>query len=211
MLAAVVVAGLDRAFADVASLDALRAFVLSFGPGAPVAFVLAQATQVVVAPIPGQLFAFLAGYLFGPWRGLAYSLLGATIGTYAAVRIATALGREHVERIVDDDALADLDAVVERRGLLAVFLVFLVPGVPDDVVCFTAGLLGLDARDVAVVSVLGRAPGYLLLTTAGSGVATDAYATTAVLLGVTGAATLLAYRERDRIYRVLADDDSGPE
>jgi uncharacterized membrane protein YdjX (TVP38/TMEM64 family) len=191
VLAAVVVAAFGRVFADVTSLDALRTFVLSTGPLAPVAFVLAQATQVVVAPIPGQTFAFLAGYLFGPWRGLAYSLVGATIGTYVAVRLATALGRDRVERLVDDDALAALDALVDRRGLLATFLVFLVPGVPDDVVCFAAGL--------------GRFPGYLVLTTAGAGVATEAYATTGVLLAAAGVVTLLAYLERDRIYRALAD------
>ncbi|MFC6952350.1 TVP38/TMEM64 family protein [Halorubellus litoreus] len=207
VLVAVLVAALGRAFADVTSLESLRALVLSTGPLAPATFVLAQAMQVVVAPIPGQTFAFLAGYLFGPWRGVAYSLLGATIGTYVAVRLASALGRERVERLVDDDALTSLDAIVDRRGLLATFLVFLVPGVPDDVVCFAAGLLGLDARDVALVSVLGRFPGYLVLTTAGAGVATDAYATTAVLLAAAGGATLLAYLERDRIYRALADVD----
>lgn len=209
VLAAVVVAGVGRALADATSVASLRTFVLSFGPYAPVAFVLAQATQVVVAPVPGQAFAFLAGYLFGPWHGLAYSLLGATAGTYVAVRLAAALGRDRIERLVDDDVLAALDGVVDRRGLLAVFLVFLLPGVPDDAVCFAAGVLGLDAREVAVASTFGRLPGYLVLTTAGAGVATDAYATTAVLLGVAGTATLLAYLERDRLYRLLGWSTDG--
>lgn len=205
VVVAVSVLAFGTLVADAVSGAALRAFVARFGPLAPVAFVLAQATQVVVAPIPGQAFAFAAGYLFGPWRGLAYSLLGATIGTYVAVRLATVVGREHVERLVDDDALASLDGLVERRGLLAALLVFLVPGVPDDVICFAAGLLGLDARHVAVVSVFGRLPGYLVLTTAGAGVATEAYGTAAVLLGASGVATILAYQYRDRIYRVLDD------
>jgi uncharacterized membrane protein YdjX (TVP38/TMEM64 family) len=203
VVAAIVALAFGSAVVDVASTPELRAFFLRFGPYAPAAFVLAQATQVVVAPIPGQAFAFVAGYLFGPWAGLAYSLLGATIGTYVAVRLASVLGRDHVESLVDDDALVRLDAIVERRGLLATLLVFLVPGVPDDVICFTAGLLGLDARDVAIVSLVGRLPGYLVLTTAGAGVATEDYATAAVLLGAAGVATLLAYQYRARLYDVL--------
>ena len=37
------------------------------GAVAPVAFVVLQTGQVILAPIPGQLLAGVVGYLFGTW------------------------------------------------------------------------------------------------------------------------------------------------
>jgi uncharacterized membrane protein YdjX (TVP38/TMEM64 family) len=75
----------------------LKEYVLTFGPLAPAAFVLLQVAQVVVAPIPGQVVALAGGYLFGTLAGTAYSILGATIGSYVAFALARRYGREFVE------------------------------------------------------------------------------------------------------------------
>ncbi|MEF8827066.1 MAG: hypothetical protein V5A34_11250 [Halapricum sp.] len=51
---------------------------------APLAFVLLQAVQVVIAPIPGQVLALASGWLFGLVWGTVYSIIGATLGSYTA-------------------------------------------------------------------------------------------------------------------------------
>lgn len=43
----------------------IRARIETYGPLAPVVYILVQAEQVVVAPIPGQVLTFVCGYLFG--------------------------------------------------------------------------------------------------------------------------------------------------
>jgi uncharacterized membrane protein len=52
----------------------VKAFLNSFGPYAPLVFIVLQALQVVLAPIPGEATGFLGGYVFGPRFGF---LLGA--------------------------------------------------------------------------------------------------------------------------------------
>lgn len=187
--------------------EGVRAFFLAFGPLAAVAFVVVQAAQVVVAPLPGQLLGFVGGLLFGVVVGTALSLLGATIGTYVAVRLARRYGRPAVERLVAPATIDQFDAAVERRGLLALFLVFLVPGLPDDAICLVAGLTRLDVRRVLLVSLVGRLPGYALVALAGDRLAggheTDAVALLAVLVVV----SLAAYLRRAALVRWLAGAD----
>lgn len=64
-------------------------------PFAPFIFVLLQASQIVLAPIPGQLIAFVGGYLFGVVQGTIYSLIGAVLGrqSYFSLPVSTAVLR----------------------------------------------------------------------------------------------------------------------
>lgn len=187
--------------------ETIRTLFLGFGPLAAVAFVLVQAAQVVVAPLPGQLLGFVAGYLFGAVLGTGLSLLGATIGTYVAVGLARRYGRPAVERLVHPDTISQFDAAVERRGLLALFLIFLVPGLPDDAICLAAGLTRLDVRRVLAVSIVGRLPGYAVVALAGDRLAGGHGIDTIALLAVLAAVSLVVYRWRHAIARWLAGGD----
>jgi uncharacterized membrane protein YdjX (TVP38/TMEM64 family) len=178
---------------------ALRAYVRGFGPFAPVAFVVLQASQVVLAPVPGQVLAFASGYLFGPVYGTVYSLLGAALGSYVAIALSRRFGRPYVERVVHVETLDRFDALVQRRGLVALFLVFLVPGLPDDVVCFAAGLTELDVRKLVAVSVLGRLPGYFVINLAGARVAAERFADAGLIVAVFLALSAFGYLQRDAL------------
>lgn len=195
---------LRRSLTVLAEPTALREFILAFGILAPAVFVAVQALQVVAAPIPGQALGFVAGYLFGSLLGTGYSLLGAAIGTLVAVAISRRYGRPYVERVVHPPTLEAFDAACQRRGLLAIFVIFLVPGLPDDVVCFIGGLTTIGIRRLVAVSILGRLPGYLLVATAGNSVATGNYDQAALLVAIVAAASLLGWHSRRRILAWLA-------
>lgn len=175
---------------------ALREFVRGFGVLAPLVFVLLQAAQVVVAPIPGQVLALAAGYLFGPVLGTAVSVVGATIGSYVAFRLSRHYGRSYVERVVRPGVIEEFDAVVAERGLTTLFLVFLVPGLPDDVVCFVAGLTDLDLRKMTAVSFVGRIPGYFLVALSGGELAGGNVLGGVALVALLVAVTVVVYLQR---------------
>ncbi|QDX41047.1 TVP38/TMEM64 family protein [Salarchaeum sp. JOR-1] len=182
----------------------LRAFLGSFGRATPVAFVLLQAMQVVAAPVPGQVLSFVSGYLFGPVWGTAYSVLGASIGSYAAFWLSRTYGRPYAERVVAEDAFAWFETVTDDNGLLALFLVFLIPGLPDDVVCFVAGLTDLDLTEMTVVAALGRLPGFFLAALAGSNAAAGDYASAVVIATALGLVGLVCWVYRERVRAALS-------
>lgn len=177
---------------------ALRRFVDGWGVLAPLVFVTIQATQVVVAPIPGQVTAFASGYLFGSVWGTVYSLVGATIGSAVAFWLSRRYGRPFVERVVREELLATFDQFVEEAGTVSLFVIFLLPGLPDDVICFAGGMTDIDLRTLVTISFFGRLPGYLLVTLSGSGLATGDLAVTAVtLLGLLAvSAWVVLHRDR---------------
>jgi uncharacterized membrane protein YdjX (TVP38/TMEM64 family) len=149
----------------------LRALVAEAGAFGPLVFIGVQAAQVVVAPIPGQATAFVSGYLFGAVRGTVYSLVGVTIGSFVAFWLSRRYGRPFVERAIRAEVLARFDAFVEEAGTLGLLVVFLVPGLPDDAVCFAAGLTDVRLRKLVAIVIVGRTPAYVLVNLSGASLA----------------------------------------
>ncbi|WP_247730133.1 TVP38/TMEM64 family protein [Halovivax limisalsi] len=195
---------LVREFAPfVFDADAFRSWIDGFGVLAPLVFVFVQALQVVVAPIPGQVLAFAAGYVFGPVAGTVYSLTGVLIGSAVAFSIAKRFGRGFVESILHDDVVARFDGFVDTVGIPGLLAFVLVPGLPDDAICFLAGLTKWSLRTFLLVIAVGRLPAYVFTVYAGgefaNGRITYAFAIVAIIV----LASVVGYRRQETIRNVV--------
>lgn len=151
--------------------QALRTAVEQAGPWGPGLFILLQLAQVIIAPIPGQISGFVGGLAFGAVWGTVYSMIGAAIGFTLIFIFARKLGRPFVERFVDRKLLDKFDYLTEANGTFVFFLIFLLPAFPDDIICYIAGLSKIRIPTLIAISLLGRLPGYFVLSLSGAGVA----------------------------------------
>ncbi len=163
VLAAMVLAVVYREpiFGFFGDAEKVRAWVERFGVVAPVAAIALAAGLVIAAPIPNQFLGMATGYLFGVWFGTLYSMIGLVLGTAAAMAIARRLGRPWVERFVDPERLERWDRVAGRWGPIVFFVAFLVPGLPDDLLCFVIGLSRLHLGAMLALVTIGRLPGMM--------------------------------------------------
>jgi uncharacterized membrane protein YdjX (TVP38/TMEM64 family) len=148
----------------------LRTWLMGFGPLAPLMYVLFYAAQILIAPLPGNFLAVLAGYLFGFWNGLLLSLIGLTVGACLAVLIARTFGRPLLERFFSHAELVRWERKLRLRSPLVWYVFFLFP-VPD-LVMYVAGLGTLQLRWLLPAILLGRATGILIGITLGNFTAT---------------------------------------
>lgn len=192
-----------RNLAFLTNTQELRQFIRGFGILAPVALVLLQAAQVVLAPIPGQVLAVVAGYLFGTWLGTLYNMVGITIGSTVAFWLSRRFGRSYVENIVHEEALAQFDSIGEGYAATTLFLVFLVPGLPDDVICFAGGLTDIPLWKLVVIAVVGRAPAFFLTNVFGTLLQAERFGSAIVIAAVLLLFSLLGYLYRERLLRLF--------
>ncbi len=146
----------------------IERLVHRLGAWGPVVIVAAEIAQVLAAPVPGQVVGLAAGYLYGPLWGTLLCMVGLGLGTLLAAWLGRRLGRPLVERLAGAELLARVDGYVERRGALALFLIFLLPFLPDDLCCFIAGLTRLRLGEVLLLALVGRAPGVIASTLIGA-------------------------------------------
>lgn len=154
------------------------------GEGSEWIFIAIQVLQVIIAPIPGQAAAFAGGFIFGFWKGWGLTTLGLVIGSLIAMSLARVLGISLVRKVVPESIIQRFDSVISDGGYMTFFMIFLLPALPDDAVCFLAGLTKLKLLPLSIVCLLGRAPGMAVLSLTGAGFADGLTLWVEVLFGV---------------------------
>ena len=191
--------------------EKVKGFLQAAGPLAPLTFILTQALQVVLAPVPGEATGFIGGYLFGVPLGMLYSTIGLTLGSILAFCLGRWLEHKFVERVVSRETLDRFDFLMERQGALIAFFLFVVPGFPKDYLCFILGLSLMDWRLFLLLSTVGRLPGTLLLTLQGAKIYKGDYYSTLVILGLCLVLVLLLGYYREPVYRWIRRFDHKEE
>jgi uncharacterized membrane protein YdjX (TVP38/TMEM64 family) len=155
----------------ISSKDQLIALLRAGGATGALLCVAVQFLQVVIAVIPGEITSFAAGYVFGAWRGFVYSAIGVTLGSAFNFCLARVVGRPTLERLIGRDTLAKLDrSLASAKSKSAMFLLFLLPGLPKDVLSYAAGFSDMGILEFVVLSGLARSPGLLASVLIGAGV-----------------------------------------
>jgi len=181
------------------SRERINAFIASFGSYAPLAFILVQILQVLLAPIPGEFTGFIGGYLFGIGPGFVYSTIGLSSGSLFAFWISRRLGLPFVRRFVGKETMGKFDYLMEHQGAFFSFIFFLIPGMPKDYFCYLLGLSPMHVVTFIVVSSVGRIPGTLLLAMQGQAIRSENYRAFFVVLGLALFVIVLTLVYRDRI------------
>ncbi len=151
--------------------EQVRAWVEGLGAWGPMAIILLEMTQALLAPIPGQAIEAVSGYLYGPWLGTLYPMIGMAIGSFLTFSLARRFGRPLAIRLIGRQSMARLDDLVRRGGALFFFLIWLLPFAPDDLACVAAGLTPMPTRQFMILMVLGRLPGVSVSVWVGANVA----------------------------------------
>ena len=181
----------------------LRAWIDGFGVLAPAVFVLLQTVQVIAAPVPGQAIALVAGYLFGPLAGTVYSITGVLIGSAIAFSLADRYGRTFVEDVLHEDVVARFDGFVDSVGLPGLIVFVVIPGLPDDAVCFLAGLTKWRLRTFMIAIAIGRLPAYVLTVYAGGELASGEFLEGLLIIGAIVVASAVGYYKREAIRDIV--------
>ncbi len=179
--------------------EAVQAWVAAQGPWGPLVGILLNAAQVLLAPVPGQIFGLVNGYLYGVVRGTLYNWLGVQLGSALAMALARYLGRPLVERLVRKEHLARWDRLAREQGPVFFLLVFLLPFLPDDLICFVIGLTSLPIPYMLVLAGLARLPGLVVAGWVGANAARPPAEVWAALIGGGLALAYLYGRYRERV------------
>jgi len=180
----------------------LKGFISSFGPYSPIAYILLQVIQVVIAPIPGGAIEFLGGYLFGAKSGFFYSMIGLLLGSCLAFSLARIFEKVAVEKFVSEQTRNKFDYLVEHQGAILSFILFLIPGFPKDALCYILGLTPMHFGIFLIISTVGRIPGTLMATLQGAKAFDHQYKLFLILLGISALVILVFFIYHEEIHHL---------
>ncbi len=138
-------------------VDELRPLIERARWWGPVGFLLGYAA-LTLAPVPKNVLSIAAGVLFGFWSGLLLVYGAALLGATAAFWLGRFLGRDAVEKFTGT-RVEKVDALLSRRGFLAVIGVRLVPVLPFTAINYSAGVTALGWWPYILGTMVGILPG----------------------------------------------------
>ena len=183
--------------------ERLQGFLESLGPLSFIGFIILQSLQVIAAPVPGEVTGVLGGYLYGSFLGIILSTIGLTLGSWLAFFLSKTFGRPFVDKFVSKATLDKYDYLLHHKGAFLVFILFLIPGFPKDLLCYIIGLGHLSTREFLLISTVGRFAGTVLLTVGGSFLRHQQYYRFSVLLGIAVVVAFLVMVNKEKMERVF--------
>ena len=183
----------------------LARYLRSLGAYSSAVFILLQALQVVISPIPGELTGVVGGYVYGANFGFLFSTVGLTLGSWLAFELAAIFGRPLVEKFIAKSVLEKFHFLTTNAGVIVSFLLFLIPGFPKDYLCYILGLTGINLGTFLLVSTIGRMPGTYLLTLQGASIGSGHYQTAIVIASVSAFVVFIAYLYRGPLFQWIKD------
>lgn len=178
---------------DVPPLATLRSWADQTGPWFPVIFWLLY-VLITQFPIPRTIMTISAGILFGTVEGILLALTATTVSAVISLLLVRSLLRDWVEPRLTHPAVASINRRLEERGWLAVFSLRLIAGVPFSIMNYAAALTRVPAVPFAVATLLGSAPGTILVAIFGdtlTGNTNPLYIALMVVLALIGVAGIV--------------------
>lgn len=140
------------------------------GPWGFLILLALQFLQIVVAFIPGEATQMAAGMLYGPWLGSLIIFVGCLLSSAFVFVVVHKLGAPFVRDMVSEKWMQKFDRFQESGKLeLTVFILFLIPAMPKDVLTYLVPLTEMRMRSFMVLSNVARLPGILISAYAASG------------------------------------------
>jgi len=139
--------------------ESIKSFVMAYEGYALIVFTLLQVLQVVAFFIPGELVQIAGGYIYGTFFGGLISIVGITIGSAIAYGIANVYGKPFVKKIISEKNIKAVEKTLNLGSKkMVVFLIYVIPGIPKDVVAYICGVSTISFKEFIIYSTLGRIP-----------------------------------------------------
>ncbi len=136
--------------------EAVSASIDHMGLWGPLVLFILFVLQVFVAFIPGQALMVACGFLYGFWGGFVLSWLSLVAGGEFAFLLARRYGRAFAEKWISPDLLGHWDRAARGQGVRFFTLSLVMPLMPNDAMCYVAGLGKISHRRFSIANLLGR-------------------------------------------------------
>ncbi len=134
-----------------------------------------QVAQIFLIIIPGEPIEILAGMCYGPIWGTVFIMVSAGIISTIIFFLVRKYGKRFVYNFCDKEKVAKIENSKlfknPNKIEMIMFILFLLPGTPKDLLAYTAGLLPINPVKFVLISVFARFPSVISSTLAGANLA----------------------------------------
>lgn len=186
-------------------IETLIELITSQGPLGVLILLGMQLLQIIVAFIPGEVVQIAAGMMYGPLWGSVVILVGCVLSSMVVYELVHKLGAPFVRSMVGEKQLLKFRQFeLSGKFGVTVFILFLIPGFPKDVLTYIVPLSDMNLRTFLLLSTIGRTPGVIISTYAAAGLANGNIVTSVIIFVVAALIAIIVLLLRNRIIDAIS-------
>ena len=195
------------------SPENFREYIRSFGLAGPLMMIGIILMQVVIAIIPGEPFEVAAGFIFGWFEGALLCLLGSALSGALIFLAVKKWGMKLVEAFFPPEKINQFAFLRNEKKLnLLVFILFLIPGTPKDLINYLAGMTPMKLSTFVALTTLARIPSVISSTITGSLAQQENWLAAGITYGITALISLVCilwYRKISKAENTPAEKEQA--
>lgn len=153
----------------ISSVESLKNFILSTKEKGVYVYILIQSAQVIIIPIPAAIICIVGSLIYGPFLGGIYCSIGVLIGSFISFILGKTFGYRIVAWIAGKENTDKYSEIIRKRGGFFLFLAFLLPMFPDDILCLIAGITNMKFKTFDCITLITRPIGVICMSYFGGG------------------------------------------
>lgn len=186
-------------------VETLIELITSQGPLGVLILLGMQLLQIIVAFIPGEVVQIAAGMMYGPLWGSVVILVACVLSSMVVYELVHKLGAPFVRSMVGEKQLLKFRQFeLSGKFGVTVFILFLIPGFPKDVLTYIVPLSDMNLRTFLLLSTIGRTPGVIISTYAAAGLADGNIVTSVIIFVVAALIAIIVLLLRNRIIDAIS-------
>ncbi len=150
------------------NLDAVIESIRGYGIWGPVVLFVLFILQAFIAFIPGQALMIASGYIYGFLGGILITWTSLVLGGQIAFWLSRKFGRPFAEKWIAPATLDRWDKSAAGQGMAFYVITLVMPLIPNDAMCYVAGLGSMEPRRFLLANMLGRGIASILTVTVGA-------------------------------------------
>lgn len=162
--------------------------------GAFLLFII-QFAQIFLFILPGEPIEILAGMCYGWIWGTIFIMFSSAIIAALIFLLVRKIGRQFVYDFSDEEKIKKIEnnKIFQnpQKIELIIFILFLIPGTPKDLLTYLSGLLPIKMNRFIIISTIARIPSIITSTIAGANIAVGDWKKAILLYGIIVAVVLL--------------------
>ncbi len=154
-----------------------------------------QIAQIFLFILPGEPIEILAGMCYGWILGTIFILISSAIIATLIFILVRKIGKQFVYDFSDEEKIKKFEnnKIFQnpKKIELIIFILFLVPGTPKDLLTYLSGLLPIKLKRFVIISTIARIPSIITSTIAGANIAVGDWKKGIMLYGIIVAVVLV--------------------
>jgi uncharacterized membrane protein YdjX (TVP38/TMEM64 family) len=182
------------------SIDDVRDFILEHEMASILVYSGLQVLQIIVAIIPGQPFHVAAGFIFGFGFGYLIAIIGIIIGSTLTFYASRIFGKDAMRLFFGEERFNKfLNLANSKKGLVIIFLMYLIPGFPKDGLGYIVGFSKIKLLYFLAIAVVGRTPALMMSIAIGALYAGGSYIAIIIVVAIAIIFGIFAFIYRKKI------------